>query len=77
MSREDPFAAPPSLPREEGPGLIDLLDRLLDRGVVIRGDLWISVAGVDLLFLGAKLVLASPDRIATLHPEAPLPGRPS
>lgn len=41
--------------------LVDVLDRLLDRGVILTGDLKISVADVDLLFVGLKLVLASVD----------------
>jgi gas vesicle structural protein len=41
--------------------LIHLLDRLLDQGVVLSGDLRVSVAGVDLLFVGLKLLLASVD----------------
>ncbi|ETX15864.1 gas vesicle protein [Roseivivax halodurans JCM 10272] len=43
--------------------LVDLLDGLLDQGVVLRGEAWISVADVDLVFLGLDLVLANPDRI--------------
>jgi gas vesicle structural protein len=41
--------------------LIHLLDRLLDKGVVVSGDLTVSVAGVDLLFVGLKVMLASVD----------------
>lgn len=41
--------------------LVDVLDRLLDRGVVVAGDLTISVADVDLIFLGLKLFIASTD----------------
>ncbi len=41
--------------------LIHLLDRLLDKGVVVSGDLTVSVAGVDLLFVGLKVLLASVD----------------
>jgi gas vesicle structural protein len=41
--------------------LVHLLDRLLDKGVVVSGDLTISVAGVDLLFVGLKVLLASVD----------------
>lgn len=41
--------------------LVDVLDRLLDRGVIVMGDLTISVADVDLLFVGLKVVLASAD----------------
>ena len=39
--------------------LLDLLDRILDKGVVIYGDLTISVANVDLAYLGLKLLLTS------------------
>lgn len=42
-----------SLERSEGPGgqiaLVDLLDRLLGAGVVLAGDVVISLAGVDLV----------------------------
>jgi hypothetical protein len=38
--------------------LLDLLDRVLDRGLVLAGNLTISVAGVDLLFLDLQLVIA-------------------
>lgn len=43
--------------------LVEAIDRLLDRGVVIRGELWLTVADIDLVFIGADLVLASPDTI--------------
>jgi hypothetical protein len=39
--------------------LLDLLDRVLDRGVVLRGDLTISVADVDLIYVGLRLLLTS------------------
>ncbi len=45
------------------PTLVDLVDRLLDRGVVLRGELWLTVADVDLAFVGVEVVLASHDRM--------------
>jgi len=39
--------------------LVDLVNRVLDRGVVITGDVTISVAGVDLVYLGLNAVLTS------------------
>lgn len=45
------------------PTLVDVLDRLLDRGVVVFGDARISVANVDLVFVGIKLILSSIDTI--------------
>jgi hypothetical protein len=41
--------------------LADLLDRALHKGVVLWGEATISVAGVDLVFLGLKVLLASTD----------------
>jgi hypothetical protein len=37
--------------------LVDLLDRVLHTGVTISGDVVLSVAGVDLVYLGLRLVL--------------------
>ena len=39
--------------------LLDLLDRILEKGVVLYGDVTISVADVDLVYLGLKLLLSS------------------
>lgn len=38
--------------------LVDLLDRVLARGAVVSGDLIIALAGVDLLHLDLRLLLA-------------------
>lgn len=43
--------------------LVDVVDSLLDHGVVLRGELWLTVADVDLVYLGLDLVLCSPDRV--------------
>lgn len=39
--------------------VVDLLDRILDKGIVINGDITISIVGVDLLSLKINLVIAS------------------
>jgi gas vesicle protein GvpA/GvpJ/GvpM family len=39
--------------------LCEVLDRVLNKGVVIDGEATISVAGVDLVYLGLKLMLTS------------------
>lgn len=44
--------------------LVDLVDRLIDGGVVIGGDLVLSLAGVDLVYLGLRLVLAPAHDVA-------------
>ncbi len=47
--------------------LLELVDRLLDRGVVLSGDITMSVADVDLIVLGLRLVLASTERFQQLR----------
>ena len=39
--------------------LVDLVDRLLDGGVVIHGDITIAVADVDLLYVGLRALVSS------------------
>ncbi len=39
--------------------LLELLDRLLNKGIVITGDLVISIANVDLIYVGLKLLISS------------------
>jgi hypothetical protein len=44
---------------EDPHSLVELLNRVLDRGVVISGEITISVAGVELVYLGLNAVLTS------------------
>lgn len=39
--------------------ILEILDRVLNKGVVITGDIVISVADIDLVYLGLKLILTS------------------
>jgi hypothetical protein len=39
--------------------LVDLVDRVLASGVVLTGDITLSVAGVDLVYVGLRVLLAS------------------
>ena len=39
--------------------LLDILDHVLNAGVVVHGSVVISVAGVDLVYLGLNAVLTS------------------
>ncbi len=43
--------------------LLETLDHLLDRGVVIAGEATISIAGIDLVYLGLNVVLANVDTL--------------
>ena len=50
--------------------LSELLDRALNKGVVLWGDATISVAGVDLIYVGLKVLLASVDTAQGLKHDA-------
>jgi hypothetical protein len=53
----------------------EVLDRVLNKGVVVAGEVTISVAGIDLLYLGLQLVLTSIETArASLHNGQPQGG---
>ena len=39
--------------------LLEILDRVLDKGVTITGDITISVANVDLIYIALRVLLSS------------------
>lgn len=57
-----------------GADLCDLLDRLIDTGVVARGSIVISVAGIDLIYIELSLLVASVETAFGTRPlERPAP----
>ena len=46
----------------EATNLADILERVLDKGIVIAGDIKISIADVDLLNIKIRLLIASVDK---------------
>lgn len=40
----------------------DILERILDKGIVVAGDISVSLVGVELLTVRVRLVIASVDR---------------
>lgn len=48
--------------------ILDLLDRLLDKGVMANGDVTLGVAGVDLIYLRLATVLCAADRVLPRDP---------
>jgi len=48
--------------------LLELADRLLNRGVVLTGEATISVAGVDLIYLGLNVVLTAVENLGVRKP---------
>jgi gas vesicle protein GvpA/GvpJ/GvpM family len=49
--------------------LLDVVDNLLTKGVVLSGDVVVGLAGVDLVYLRLSLLLCAADRIAEVRPE--------
>ena len=49
--------------KEDELSLLETIDHLLDRGVVIAGEAVISIGDVDLLYLGLNVVLANVDAV--------------
>ncbi len=45
-----------------GASLADILERILDKGIVIAGDISVHLVGVELLTIRLRLVVASVDR---------------
>lgn len=43
-------------------GLADILERILDKGIVVAGDIKISLADVELLNIKIRLLIASVDK---------------
>ena len=59
-----------SVSKEKQIVLIDLLDRILYKGVILTGEVTISVANVDLVYLGLKVLLTSVDKMEEMRSRA-------
>ncbi len=46
--------------------ILELLDRVLNKGVILTGDIVISVADIDLVYLGVKRMLSSVETMEQL-----------
>jgi hypothetical protein len=80
----------PRVPTVSGTtNLIDILDRVLDKGLVIAGDIRVSLANVELLTIRIRLLVCSVDKAEQIglnwwkydphltSPESELPAAPS
>ncbi|HEY8526903.1 MAG TPA: gas vesicle protein [Acidimicrobiales bacterium] len=50
----------------EDVALVEVIDRVIDKGVVLTGDITLSVADIDLVHLGLQLFLCSEDTARAL-----------
>jgi len=55
---------------EEQVTLVELVDRVLHKGVTLTGDIVLSVADVDLVYVGLRVILASVSTLERLEGEA-------
>ncbi len=56
--------------------LLDLIDNLLNQGVVVSGEVILGLAGVDLIYLRLSAILCAADKLLphlTPEPRAPEP----
>jgi len=56
------MATPKMMHATEATNLADILERVLDKGIVIAGDIRIQLADVDLLNIKIRLLVASVDK---------------
>jgi hypothetical protein len=52
-----------TLVEEADPSLLELIDNVLTKGVVIDGDLVLGLAGVDLIYLRIFALLCAADKV--------------
>jgi hypothetical protein len=58
------FQAVPA--RHSSAGLVDLLDRVLDKGLVVAGDIKVSLAEVELLTIRIRLIVCSLEKAESI-----------
>jgi|GraSoiStandDraft_57_1057295.scaffolds.fasta_scaffold1562115_1 gas vesicle structural protein len=59
----------PALVEVQEVTLLDLVDRAIDHGVILTGDITIAVADIDLIYVGLQVLLASVERVEKLRAE--------
>jgi hypothetical protein len=55
--------APNGVDPNQDVSLLDILDVILDKGVALRGELIISIADIDLIYLDLRLLITSVDKL--------------
>ena len=61
--RRAPDPATPEIIDEADASLLDVIDNLLNKGVVVNGEVILSLAGVDLVYLRLSALLCAADRV--------------
>ena len=63
LRRTDPHTPADAVLDATDTTLLDVLDKLLNKGVVLNGDVVLGVAGVDLVYLRLSSLLCAVDRM--------------
>jgi hypothetical protein len=53
--------------KNQNVALVDVVDRLLEKGAVVRGDVAIRLANIDLVYVGLRLMVTSISKAASLE----------
>jgi gas vesicle structural protein len=56
-----PYEGPGSVQRSSGSALVDVIDTILDKGLVIDAFVRVSLVGIELITIDARIVVASVD----------------
>jgi hypothetical protein len=67
--KTNPNAMPPVLEGVDA-SMLDIVDHVLTKGIVLTGDLVLGVADIDLIYLRLSAVLCAADRILGKSPDA-------
>jgi hypothetical protein len=59
----------PELIERADASLLELVDHVLNKGVVLTGEVMLGVAGVDLVYLRLSALLCAADRVLPPAPE--------
>lgn len=57
------------LPEEDDISLVQIVDHVLNSGIMVQGSVIISLAGVDLVYLAVSAVLTSVETARKYRPE--------
>jgi len=74
-SRRRPTVAESVLDDTGETSVVDLLDHVLNKGVMATGDITLGVAGVDLIYLRLSTLLCAADRVLPPDPAERRPAR--
>lgn len=66
MATPSPYRRAGIAPAPQGANLADVLERVLDKGLVVAGDIRINLLDIELLTIKLRLLVASADKAAEM-----------